>query len=236
MKVQEVLDELKAMGNEKTKAMLMRNHAVKEPCYGVKVGDLKTIQKRVKVDHDLALGLYDTGNYDAMYLAGLIADDARMTKEDLRRWAARAEGGALAGSTVPWVAAGSRHGHALALEWIDAAKGRVAATGWATLSCLVALKDDADLDLAELEQLLNRVRAEIHPAPDETRYSMNMFVISVGAYVAPLTDLARSTAESIGTVTADLGNNQCSIPHAPDYLRKIQTRGAIGKKRKTVKC
>ena len=34
-------------------------------------------QKRIKMDYQLALDLYETGNYDAMYLAGLIADDAR---------------------------------------------------------------------------------------------------------------------------------------------------------------
>lgn len=39
-----------------------------------------------------------------------------------------------------------------------------------------------------------------------------------------------------GPVTADLGNNQCQMPFAPDYIRKVQKRGAIGKKRKTVKC
>ena len=40
----------------------------------------------------------------------------------------------------------------------------------------------------------------------------------------------------IGPVTANLGDNQCQIPSAPDYIRKVQKRGGIGKKRKTVKC
>lgn len=66
------------------------NHGVKEPCFGVKVGDLQKIQKRIKKDYQLALDLYDTGNYDAMYLARLIADAARMTKKDLQRWIANA--------------------------------------------------------------------------------------------------------------------------------------------------
>ena len=66
----------------------------------MKIGDLKKIQKRIKKDYQLALDLYDTGNYDAMYLAGLIADDAKMTKKDLRHWIAKAYCGPLAGSTV----------------------------------------------------------------------------------------------------------------------------------------
>src|SRR4029434_9146051 len=113
------------------------------------------------MDYRLALDLYDTGNYDAMYLAGLIADDARMAKKDLQRWVQKAYAGSLHGSTVPWVAAGSPHGRELALEWIESAKPLVATAGWTTLSSLVAMKDDAELDLTELKQLLGRVQKSI---------------------------------------------------------------------------
>jgi hypothetical protein len=65
--------------------MLMKNYGVKEPCFGVKIGDMKKIQKRIKRDYQLALDLSDTNNFDAMYLAGLIADDSRMTSADLQR-------------------------------------------------------------------------------------------------------------------------------------------------------
>ena len=48
------------------------------------MSDMKYIARRVNVDHGLALNLYDPLNYDAMYLAGLILDDVKMTKE--RPW------------------------------------------------------------------------------------------------------------------------------------------------------
>lgn len=236
MNAKEVLKELEALGSERYKKLMFKNYGVREPCFGVKIGDMKKIEKRIKKDYQLALDLYDTGNYDAMYLAGLIADDARMTKKDLQRWVENAYAGALPGATVPWVAAGSPHGRELALEWIDSAKPLVAAAGWTTLSCLVALKDDAHLDLVELKRLLQRVQKTIHKAPDAVRYAMNSFLIAVGSYVKALTDLAIDTAEKIGPVMADLGNNSCQIPSAPDYIRKVQARGSIGKKRKTVKC
>src|SRR5512134_919841 len=98
----QILDELKPLGRDSYKRVLINNHGVKEPCFGVPISELKKIQKRIKRDYQLALDLYDTGNYDAMYLAGLIADDARMTKKDLHRWVAKADGGALLGYTVPW--------------------------------------------------------------------------------------------------------------------------------------
>ena len=51
-----------------------------------------------------------------------------------------------------------------------------------------------------------------------------------------LTEVVLQTGESIGPVTADLGDNDCQVPFAPDYIRKVQQRGSIGKKRKSAKC
>ena len=190
MTTKEVLQELKGLGTESCKQMLMRNHGVKEPCFGVKIGDLKKVQKRIKTDHELALELYDSGNYDAGFLAGLIADDARMTPKDLQRWAENAYGGALPGATVAWVGAGSRHGWEMGLKWIESPKSHVAEAGWMTLANWVALKEDSELDFRVLKGLMERVRKTIHQAPDAARYAMNAFIIAVGSYVKPLTDFA----------------------------------------------
>ena len=234
MTAKTILAEIKPLGADSYRKVLL-NHGVPEPCYGVKIEFLKKIQQRIKVDYRLALELYDTGVYDAQYLAGLIADDAQMTRKDLQRWVDKACE-PLASSTVPWVAAGSPHGHAIALGWIESKKPLVAAAGWATLNTLVSIKDDAELDPAELKQLLQRVQQTIHQAPDEVRYKMNMFVICVGSYVKALTKLALQTGEKIGPVTVDMGNTSCQVPFSPDYIRKVDKRGALGKKRKSAKC
>src|SRR5260370_34974368 len=122
----EIVAQLKPLGSDTYKKVLLK-HGVKEPCFGVKVEELKKIQKRVKMDYQLALDLYDTGIYDAMYLAGLIADDPKMTKKDLRHWIANANCETVSEYTVPWVASGSLHGLKLALEWIESKQPRVAA-------------------------------------------------------------------------------------------------------------
>jgi hypothetical protein len=235
MTAKQILDEIRPLGSDSYKRVIF-NHGVKEPCFGVKISELQKIVKRVKKDYQLALDLYDTGIYDAMYLAGLIADDMRMTKKDLQRWVDRAYCGPLVGSTVSWVAAGSPHGWELALEWIDSPRELTAAAGWGTLGSVVAIRPDAELDLSALKKLLQRVQKTIHQAPDVVRYQMNAFVIALGSYVASLTDTAIQTGEKIGPVMCDLGNNSCQTPFAPDYIRKIQQRGTIGKKRKSAKC
>jgi hypothetical protein len=171
-----------------------------------------------------------------MYLAGLIADDARMTKKDLQRWVETATSEALCSYTVAWVAAEGQHGWEMGLKWIDSKKTNIAAAGWATLVSLVAITDDADLELAELKELLKRVEKTIHQAPNCVRYTMNSFVIALGTYVKPLAELALKTGEKIGPVTVDMGNTACKVPVAPDYINKVKQRGTVGKKRKSAKC
>jgi 3-methyladenine DNA glycosylase AlkD len=235
MTAKEVVEVLRTLGSESIKKVL-RNHGVQEPFFGVKIGDMKKIEKRIKKDYQLALDLYATGNYDAMYLAGLVADDAKMTKKDLNHWVKMANGGALASATVPWVAAGSHHGYEIALEWIESKNENVAAAGWATLSSVVAMKADDDLDLPGLERLLKRVQKTIHGEPDSVRSAMNGFVIALGTYVKELSDLAVQAATKIGEVSVDMGNTDCKVPNAVEYIDKARAKGAIGKKRKTVKC
>lgn len=235
MTAEEVVEELRALGSENIKKLLLK-HGVQEPLFGVKVEGLKKIQKRIKKDYRLALDLYDTGIYDAMYLAGLIADDLKMTKRDLQRWVNNATSEALCGSTVAWVAAESRYGWELGLKWIESKKEKGVVAGWFTLCSLVAIKDDADLDLAELKRLLARVQKTLPDQADRVRYAMNGFVISVGSYVQPLSELALTTARRIGTVSVDVGDTSCKVPFAPDYIEKVHSRGTVGKKRKTAKC
>src|SRR6185437_3950927 len=144
------------------------------------------------------------------------------SREDLQHWVDRATCNALCGSTVAWVAAESLHGWDLALEWIESKKESTAVTGWATLSSLVAIKDDADLDIAGLKRLLLRVQKTLPKEPDRVRHAMNGFVIAVGTYVQPLTDLALQTAEKVGKVSVDVGDTSCKVPNATEYIEKAR--------------
>jgi 3-methyladenine DNA glycosylase AlkD len=215
---------------------VLLKHGIVEPVYGVSIENLKKIQKRIKRDYQLALDLFDSGVYDAMYLAGLIADDARMTKKDLQRWVESASCHALCVYTVSGVAANGPHGWELGLKWIESQKYGIAAAGWATLVGVLSVTADEELDLKSVQRLLQRVETSIRAAPDKVRYAMNMFVIGVGGYVAPLSDRALAAAERIGKIEVDPGDTSCKAPFAPDYIRKIKARGSVGKKRNSAKC
>jgi 3-methyladenine DNA glycosylase AlkD len=235
MTANEILKKLEQLGNEGTAKVLMK-HGAKKTCYGVKVEELKKIQKQVKMNHDLAIELFNSGVFDAMYLAGLVMDGGTMSKKEIISWAETNYGSSISSYTVPWVASESKFGHELAMQWIESDKEFVAVSGWATLSSLVSIKDDNDLDIPQLKSLIEDVVKKINAAPNRVKQAMNNFVISVGSYVAPLTDTALNAAAKIGPVKVDVGDTACKIPLATDYINKVKARGTIGKKRKTVKC
>jgi 3-methyladenine DNA glycosylase AlkD len=235
MTVSEIMTQLEEFGNPQTKKTLMKHGAV-EPLFGVKVGDLKKIQKKVKKDHKLSLALYDTGNSDAMYLAGLIADEKQITKEQLQHWVRKANWYMLSEYTVAWIAAESAYGFELAREWITSTEPHVAAAGWSTWGSLVTIKADEELDLQELSKLLKQVEKDIHKAPNRVRYVMNNFVIAVGGAVAGLTDQATKVATAVGKVQVEMGGTACKVPDAAAYIQKMEKSGRIGKKKKMARC
>jgi len=229
------MKELEKKGSASIKK-IFQNHGANGPMYGVKIADLKVIQKKVKKDHQLAMELFDTGNYDAMYLAGLIADESKMSRKDIEQWADKSHSHGISEYTVAWVAAESEYGWGLGMKWIDSPKEKVASAGWNTLAGVIAMKPDSELDIATIKKLLQRIVKEIHSAPNRVRYTMNGFVIGVGSYIKELTKEAIETAKKIGDVYVDMGGTACKVPAASDYIKKLEAKGYIGKKKKTVKC
>jgi len=124
--------------------------------FGVKVGDLKPIVKQIKGDQELAMQLYATGNSDAMYLAGLVADGRKMTCAQIERWVKQATWQMISGTTVPWVAAEHPEAIDIALKWIDSPKESIAVSGWATLANVVTTAPDEKLPLKQMETLIKR--------------------------------------------------------------------------------
>ena len=234
--VTQVMKELKKCGSEQTRRIYAR-HGAGDNVFGVKAADLKVIAKKIKGKHELACELYETGNYDAMYLAGLVADGKQMSKKELDDWAKSAAWLWISEYAVPWVASESPHGRDMAMKWIKSKKKEsIASCGWCTYSSLVAITPDEELDLAEIKELLKRVEKEIDASANRVRYTMNGFVIAVAAYVTPVLKQAKATAKKLGKVEVDMGDTACKVPLALEYIEKLEKAGRVGKKRKTTRC
>jgi 3-methyladenine DNA glycosylase AlkD len=231
------MSELKAKGREQTRKTLARHGAPDGRLFGVPVADLKGIAKTIKKQQALACALYETGNVDAMYLAGIVADGSQMSPKLLEAWARDATNISMISEyTVPWVAVESPHACELALKWMKSKTEHVAASGWCTYTGIVTTTPDEKLDLPEIERLLDVVVKEIGGAPNRVRYTMNGFVIAVGSYVLPLLKQAKAAAKAIGAVSVNVGDTACKVPLATASIEKIEAAGRVGKKRATIRC
>jgi len=233
MDLHEVLIELESYADQRTKSTHMK-HGAKEPLFGVRVADLKKILKKTKKDHELSLALFETGNSDAMYLAGLMADEKQITKDDLNQWVKGAYWYYLSEYTVPWIAAETPYGFELGLEWIRSKEENVASAGWSTLLNYASINDA--LDLETYASLLDEVAEKVQDAQNRVKYTMNGFVIAIGCYIPELTQKAKKIAEKIGKVNVFMGDTSCKVPLALDYIKKVEDKNRIGKKRKKARC
>ncbi len=235
MNVDEIMHQLEKLGDAQTKKTLTK-HGAREPFFGVKIADLKTILKQTKKNHALSLELYKTGNSDAMYLAGLMADETKITSEQLEEWLKQAYWSYLNEFAVPWVAAETKFGFDLGLKWIKSDKETIAAAGWATLSNVASVKQDSDIDIKKYSELLDHIVKNIHSSPNRVRHTMNSFIIATGVYIKELTAKSTAAAAKIGTVMVDMNGTACKVPSAAVYIEKSIEKGQLGKKKKMARC
>lgn len=233
MEIEEVMLYLEEYGSEQNRR-IYGNHGVPDPKYGVKVSDLKKLQKIIKKDYNLSLQLFDTGNYDAMYLAGLIADETKMSLKDLNHWVVNSRCDSIACSTVAWITSESSFGIQLAREWIQSDIETIAAAGWSTYASILMILPNDVIDIHEIGQYLDHIGEVIHDERDDVKYQMNLFVIATGGYVPDLSKKAKELGDKIGKVTVSMGNTACKVPMIRTYIEKMESRGV--KKKKQARC
>jgi 3-methyladenine DNA glycosylase AlkD len=235
MDLNTIMEQLEILGTPQIKNILI-NHGVCEPLFGVRIGDMKKLVKHVKKNDDLAKELYNTGNYDAMYLAGLSINPSSLTKEEIKEWLQKASCDAISDYIVAGVAAESKFALELAREWTKSENERISSCGWSTYSNYISITDDSMIDMDEVIQLLDFIQSNIHEERNSVKYNMNGFVISVGAYISDLNTRALQVAKAIGKVEVFMGNTCCKVPVATSYIEKIMDKSKVGNKRKRCIC
>lgn len=230
-----VMQELEALGKERTKKTYISNGA-HEPLFGVATGAMKPLAKNIKNNQPLADQLYATGNYDAMYFAGIIADPQSMTEEDFERWIDGAYFYMLSDFVVAVTLAETEFAQAVADKWIASGEELKMSAGWSCYCWLLGNRPDAEFSESPLESMLEQVKNTIHDSPDRTKASMNNFIYTVGISYLPLHDKAVEIAKAVGPVEIKRDKKKSSISLASERIQKDVDRGLLGFKRKHVRC
>ena len=235
MDLKTVMQELEALGKERTKKIYVSNGA-HEPLFGVATGAMKPIVKKIKINQPLAEELYATGNYDAMYFAGIIADPKAMDESDYDRWIDAAYFYMLSDFVVAVTLSESDIAQEVADKWIASGEDLKMSAGWSCYCWLLGNRKDNEFSESKISGMLDNVKNTIHESPERAKSSMNNFLYTVGTSYLPVHEKAVETARLIGIVEVKRDKKKSSLLNAYDSIQKEVDKGRIGFKRKHVRC
>jgi len=216
MTLAQAMSALEKAGSAQTRKTYAR-HGATGPMFGVSFATLKTMLKRIGVDQELALALWDTGNFDARNLAVKIADPARMSSLDLDRWA-KAPMPAACGSYVGHLAAEGPHARKKSEAWPAAKDEPTRSVGW-TLVGTMAMRDE-ELPDAWFAKRLAEIEESIQTSPNEQRKAMLNALIAIGCRGAALRKAVTAAAKRIGKIEIDHGDTDCKTVEPAPRLEK----------------
>jgi 3-methyladenine DNA glycosylase AlkD len=235
MDFETVMQELEGLGKERTRKIYISNGA-HEPLFGVATGAMKPISKKIKINQSLAEELYATGNYDAMYFAGIIADPKAMTEADFNRWMDGAYFYMLSDYVVSVTLSESSMAQDVADKWIASGEELRMSAGWSCYCWLLGNRADNEFSDSKILNMLDLVKKSIHDSSERAKSAMNNFLYTTGTSYLPLHEKAVETAKEVGTVEIQRDNKKSSFLNACESIQKEIDRGRIGFKRKYVRC
>lgn len=227
-----VMQELEALGKERLKKMYVSNGA-REPLFGVATGEMKPIFRKTKINQELAERLYATGNYDAMYFAGIIVDPHAMTAADFERWIEAAYFYMLSDYVVAVTLSEADIAQEVSDKWIASGEELRMSAGWSCYCWLLGSRPDSEFDEAKLAGLLETAKNSIHEAPERTKFAMSNFIYTVAVSYKPLHEQAVATAQAVGLIEVKQGKK---FLNPAENIQKAAAKGQIGFKRKHVRC
>lgn len=235
MNLEMIMQELEVLGKERTKKIYISNGA-HEPLFGVATGAMKPIAKKIKINQSLAEELYATGNYDAMYFAGIIADPQAMNETDFNRWMDSAYFYMLSDYVVAVTLAETDIAQEVADKWIASGEELKMSAGWSCYCWLLGNRSDAEFSESKIAHMIEMVKNTIHDSPDRAKSAMNNFLYTVGISYVPLHEKAVETAKAVGPVEIKRDKKKSSFLNAYESIQREVDRGRLGFKRKYVRC
>ncbi|MCM3145098.1 DNA alkylation repair protein [Brevibacillus sp. MER 51] len=235
MDLEMVMQELEALGKERTKKIYLSNGA-HEPLFGVATGAMKPMARKIKINQPLAEQLYATGNYDAMYFAGVIANPKAMTKADFDRWMDSAYFYMLSDYVVAVTLSEADIAQEVADQWITSGEELRMSAGWSCYCWLLGNRPDREFSESKIASMLETVKNAIHDSPERTKYAMNQFIYTVATSYLPLHDKAVEIAKEVGPVEVQKDKAKSKFLNALDNIQKAVSKGQLGFKRKHVRC
>ena len=144
MSCEDVFAQLEAWGSESTRKMYAR-HGAGDNQFGVTLGNLRGLARKLKTNHGLALQLWATGNADAMILATMLMAPAQLSVKEIERMFRPLTYYKLIDELVYNALAKTTCAEDLRTRWMDSPRELVGRAGWNLLIARI-LNRDTDLN------------------------------------------------------------------------------------------
>ena len=217
--LKDALSRLEALGNNTVRALNIRNGAGGNQ-FGVKLGDIRKLADKIKVDHDLALELWKTGNLDARLLAILLMKPKSLSNDELDRMVRSVAVAQVADWFTSYVVKQHPGKETLREKWMTTKDSWAARVGWSLTSERIA-KSPEGLDLPKL---LDRIEAEMGKAKPEVQWTMNFCLVGIGIHNAKLRKRAVAIGEKLGVYRDFPVSKGCTSPFAPVWITEMVRR------------
>ncbi len=221
MTVKEILAKLKSLGDDARRAHNTKAGAPDNQ-FGVKLGDIRTLAKKIKTDHELALKLWETGNVDAQLLATQIIKPAALSADEVDTLTRSTTCAQVADWLNAYVVAQHPQKDALREKWMKAKDRWQARAGWN----LTASRVNKGADGLDLAALLDRIEKEMPKALPEVQWTMNNTLGAIGIHHAKLRKRAVAIGEKIGLYRDWPVSKGCTPPYVPTWVEAMVKRQA----------
>ncbi len=221
MTVEETLEELRSLGDERMRAQNTR-YGARDDQFGVKRGDVRALAKKIKTNHELALALWDTGNIDARFLAVLLLKPKQLSSSEVNRMVQSATFTHLADWLSTYVVKKHPDKEALRQQWMGATDRMAGRAGWSLTAERVA-KTPEGLDLPSL---LDRIESEMGTAEPEVQWTMNTCLAEIGINHTKHRKRALAIGEQLGIYRDYPVSKGCTSPFAPIWINEMVRRQA----------
>ncbi|MCP5105466.1 MAG: DNA alkylation repair protein [bacterium] len=221
MNYDEVMAQLEAMGTAQNRKVYGR-HGAGENMFGVSFANLKILKKKIKIDHALAVRLWESGNVDAQTLATMTADPGQIDEETVETWLKDLRYYLLVDVLVGGIVSKTPFARSKMEQWTQSDEEWIGRAGWQLMAHL-AMKDE-ELTDDYLEPYLERIEKTIHQGKNRVKDAMNGALIAIGMRSAALEKKALDIAAKIGKVDVDHGETSCKTPDAAAYIKKARKR------------
>ena len=235
MDVAQIFAEFETLKTDRQRKYYLSQGA-QEPVLGVPTGAMKPIAKQVKNNQEIAEALYASGNFDAMYLAGMIANTKIMTKDDFRRWLKSANFWMISDFIIAVSLSETPYAQGLAYERIAGSGHYEMSTGWSCYEWLVGRLKDEAFDRTKLAGMLTRIAQTYPQMPDRTQQSMRRFIVALAISYIPLHEEAKQTAALVDAHIASVAAPQPGERTIVEDIAHRLGMSRLGFKRKYVRC